>query len=245
MERIEKDYGYLLMEDGKIYGYYPSSSDQGYIYKDFEAFKSGEGICYISEYGIQELNEELADLEARHENITDPDDENFLSDEEYLEERADILRHCGETRQTIIDQILEAYGEDYMLTDEQAEYLAEQLLYEADWAYICTYIAEDMWIDDAIEFADITRPGLFTRHQHEAVMEGQTPSEYADRQLSYGELAELDEEFDTAFIVDEDCHDDKSEKGLGANARLTYIEERRIGLISGPAEFDCPEEFRK
>ena len=69
--------------------------------------------------------------------------------------------------------------------------------------------------------------------------------EYADRQLSYGELAELDAEFDGAFKVDEDCEDDWSETGLGANARLTYIEQRRTDQIDGPEEFDCPERFRK
>lgn len=43
-----------------------------------------------------------------------------------------------------------------------------------------------------------------------------------DRQLSYGELAELDAEFDGA-----------------------YMELRRPVKISGPEEFDCPERFRK
>jgi len=69
--------------------------------------------------------------------------------------------------------------------------------------------------------------------------------EGADRQLSYGELYELNREFDDAFVVDEDCEDDWSDKGLGANARLAYIEERRTGAISGPEEFDCPDKWRK
>lgn len=69
--------------------------------------------------------------------------------------------------------------------------------------------------------------------------------EEADRQLSYGELYELNREFDDAFVVDEDCEDDWSDKGLGANARLTYIEDRRTGAISGPDEFDCPDKWRK
>lgn len=69
--------------------------------------------------------------------------------------------------------------------------------------------------------------------------------EYTDRELSYSELAELDDEFDAAFIVDEDCEDDWSDNGLGANARIAYIEDRRTGRISGPEEFDCPERFRK
>ena len=68
---------------------------------------------------------------------------------------------------------------------------------------------------------------------------------YEDRSLSYGELIELDREFDNAFIVDEDCLDDWSDKGLGANARITYIEQRRTGLISSPEEFDCNEKWRK
>lgn len=66
-----------------------------------------------------------------------------------------------------------------------------------------------------------------------------------DRQLSYGELYELNREFDDAFVVDEDCEDDWSDKGLGANARLAYIEDRRTGVISGPEEFDCPDKWRK
>ena len=86
---------------------------------------------------------------------------------------------------------------------------------------------------------------IYAYHQYEAVMDEMTPKEYSDRQLSYGELAELDEEFDTAFIVDEDCLDDWSDKGLGENARIAYIEDRRTGVISGPDEFDCPEQFRK
>ena len=65
------------------------------------------------------------------------------------------------------------------------------------------------------------------------------------RQLSYAELAELDEEFDVAFIVDENCEDDWSDEGLGTNARISYIEDRRIGRISGPEQFDCPDRFRK
>lgn len=68
---------------------------------------------------------------------------------------------------------------------------------------------------------------------------------YEDRSLSYGELIELDREFDNAFIVDEDCLDDHSDIGLGANARLTYVEQRRTGLISSPEEFDCDEKWRK
>ena len=237
-KRIEKDYGTLILKDGKPCNYEGGNTDNGVVYKDYEAFRTGVGVCYISEYGLEEMDENLVDLEARFANSD-------MTDEEYREERAHILSVAGETRQTIIDQVREAFGDDYLMTDEQVEYFAEDVFELADWAYICTYLAENFDIDDYIEFDHIKGGGMFTKFQYEAVMNGQTPKEYADRQLSYGELAELDDEFDGAFIVDEDCEDDWSDKGLGANARISYIEDRRTGVISGPAEFDCPEKFRK
>jgi hypothetical protein len=235
-ERIEKDFGYLILQDGKIYDYEGAHTGQGFVYKDSEAMMTGKGVAYISEYALEELHENLADLEARYANSD-------MTDEEYWKDRERILAVPGETRQSIIDQIREAYEDDYMLTDRQVEFLAESIFWEADWAYISTYITDDFWIEDAIE-ADAAET-IFTYHQYEAILNGQTPKEFGDRQLSYGELAVLDDEFDTAFKVDEDCLDDWSETGLGANARITYIEDRRSGRISGPEEFDCPEQFRK
>lgn len=234
MERIEKDYGYILKDNTGVTYYHGGSTDNGIVYKDYEAFKSGEGICYIGEFGLEELEDKLEQLETRRQ---------FLSGEEYLQERAIILANCGETRQSIIEQVRQAFGDDYMMTDEQVEYFAEDVFGLADWAYISTYLAENFDIDDCIQY-DYEHGGtMFTYHQYEAVMNDMTPKEFADRQLSYGELFELDNEFDAAFIVDEDCEDDWSDKGLGANARITYIEERRTGMIDGPEQFDCPPQF--
>ena len=235
-ERIEKDFGYLILQDGKIYDYEGANTGQGFVYKDSEAMMTGKGVAYISEYALEELHENLVDLEARYANSD-------MTDEEYWKDRERILAVPGETRQSIIDQIREAYEDDYMLTDRQVEFLAESIFWEADWAYISTYITNDYWIDDAIE-ADAAET-IFTYHQYEAILNDMTPKEFGDRQLSYGELAVLDDEFDTAFKVDEDCLDDWSDKGLGANARISYIEDRRTGRISGPEEFDCPAQFRK
>ena len=109
-----------------------------------------------------------------------------------------------------------------MMTDEQVEYFAEDVFGLADWACIATYLAENFNIDDCIQYDHEHGGTMFTYFQYEAVMNDMTPKEFADRQLSYGELFALDEEFDTAFIVDEDCEDDWSDKGLGANARITY-----------------------
>ena len=174
MERIEKDCGYLLMENGEIYGYEGGQTDNGFVYKDYEAFKTGTGVCYISEYGLQHLHEELADLEARYEN-------SGMTDDEYWDERADILANCGETRQSIIDQVREAFGDDYMLTDEQVEYFAGDVFELADWASVATYLAENFDLDDLIEFDHNYNPEgrrLFSDFQYEAVMAGKYPSEY-------------------------------------------------------------------
>ena len=172
MERIEKDYGYMLKDKTGVTYYHGGSTDNGVVYKDYEAFKSGVGICYISEYGLEDLEDKLDELDQRKQ---------FLTGEEYLAERAEILEHCGETRQSIIEQVREAFGDDYMLTDEQVEYFAIDVFGLADWACIATYLAENFDLDDLIEFDHNYNPEgrrLFTEFQYEAVMHDMYPSEY-------------------------------------------------------------------
>lgn len=211
--------GFKVYDDNdNLIGYEGNNWGEGFIYKDYEAFHEKEGICYVCEFGFR-------------------DNTGFISVE-------DAEVH-GETHETIVQQVKDAWGEEYMLTDEQAEYFAENVLELAEWACIATYLAENFDLDDSIEYDGIRNGGIFTKFQHEAVANGQTPNEYADRQLSYGELMELDNEFDEAFVVDEDCEDDWSDKGLGANARLTYVEQRRTGLIDGPEDFDCDIKWRR
>lgn len=172
MERIEKDYGYMLKDKTGVTYYHGGSTDNGVVYKDYEAFKSGVGICYISEYGLEDLENKLDELDQRKQ---------FLTGEEYLAERAEILEHCGETRQSIIDQVRDAFGDDYMLTDEQVEYFAVDVFGLADWACIATYLAENFDLDDLIEFDHNYNPEgrrLFNDFQYEAVMHDMYPSEY-------------------------------------------------------------------
>ena len=172
MERIEKDYGYMLKDKTGVTYYHGGSTDNGVVYKDYEAFKTGVGICYISEYGLEDLEEKLGELDQRKQ---------FLSGEEYLAERAEILEHCGETRQSIIDQVRDAFGNDYMLTDEQVEYFASDVFQLADWACIATYLAENFDLDDLIEFDHNYNPEgrrLFNDFQYEAVMHDTYPFEY-------------------------------------------------------------------
>lgn len=169
--RIEKDYGAVILKDGKIYNYEGGHTDNGFVFKDYEAFKSGQGICYISEYELEALDDDLADLEARYENSE-------MSDEAYLKERDDILANCGETRNTIIDQVREAFGYDYLMTEEQVECFAWDVFGLADWACIATYLTENFDIDDCIEFDHIKGTGMFTQLQYDAVMAGKYPRDY-------------------------------------------------------------------
>lgn len=171
MERIEKDCGYLLKDRNGITYYHGGSTDNGVVYKDCEAFNTGEGICYISEFGLEDLEEKLGELDQRKQ---------FLTGEEYLAERKKILQECGETRQTIIDQVKEAFGDDYLMTEAQLEYFADDVFGLADWASICTYLAENFEIDDCVQFDEITGRGMFTDFQHEAVAQGMTPKEYKE-----------------------------------------------------------------
>ena len=177
MEKIAKDCGCVVIQNGRIVDYEGGATDNGVVFKDYEAFKTGKGICYIGEFGLQELHQNLADLEFRHDSITDENDEDFLPDKEYEEDMENILAECGETRQSIIDQVREAFGDDYLMTDEQVAYFAEDVFGLADWACIATYLAENFEIDDCIDYDD---KGFFNQLQHEAVKAGMTPKEYAE-----------------------------------------------------------------
>lgn len=205
----ETTVGQKIYENTNLIGFQASASDEGFIFKDKKAFNDNpDEICYIPEcawdYG---------------------DNRGMLS--------VELAKKYGETRNTIRQQIKDAWGEDYMLTDEQIDYLTEDVFQLADWACIATYLAENFEIEDIIEF----NSGVFTQFQKDAIANEMTPKEYSERSLSYEEIAKFDSEFDTAFVVDDECGDDESESGLGANARITYVEARRTGEVSGPEEF--------
>lgn len=213
--------GFKVYDDNNnLVGYEPDYCGEGCVYKDEDAFLNHpDEICYIAEHAFDDIEGDYMTVE---------------------EAKAE-----GETHKTIVEQCMDAWGEDYMLTDEQAEYFATDVFGLAEWACIQTYLTENFTIEDCIDFDGIKGTGIFTQFQIEAVMNGMTPKEYADRDLSYSELVQFGEEFENAFIQDKDCPDDWSDKGLGDNALLTYIDERRTGVISGPDEFNCDDKWRK
>lgn len=103
MERIEATCGYREIDDcGKV-TYYGGRTEDGFAYKDDKAYESGVGVCYVSEYGLDEQE--------------------------------------GETRQSIFDMVREAIQDnDLPVYAEFVKSIADDLYYNADWAYISTYL---------------------------------------------------------------------------------------------------------
>lgn len=106
--------------------YLRASGDQfspygnGVIYKNDDAFKAeNDEICYISEGGLDDIE----DLFIEGKDLTD----NEL-----------IEQGIAESYSSIIKQIIDAEFECNLTPHEIAEYL----YYNADWAYISTYIMQ-------------------------------------------------------------------------------------------------------
>lgn len=56
LQFIEKDMGSVAtLGNYKIFK--ADNGSQGFYYKDYDAFKSGNGVCYISEYGFDEKDD--------------------------------------------------------------------------------------------------------------------------------------------------------------------------------------------
>lgn len=121
---IERGYGQIVLKDGKVWNYKGGHTDNGFCFKDTEAYESGNGICYISENGLLDLEDNLAALDKHYK-------ENPLaSEEDYLNDRAFILKTAGYTRK----DILAITGGDIGVADD--------IFYNVDWQYPETYFAE-------------------------------------------------------------------------------------------------------
>lgn len=104
----------------------------GEVYKNTKAFKrKGDEVCYISEYGLQELAEqdhELTDKEIVEKGIGESYNSILQSCREYIDEVREAMVWHGATEK-----------EANKMTSEE---LAIDIFQSADWAYICTYLDE-------------------------------------------------------------------------------------------------------
>ncbi len=128
MKKIEVTCGYREeFENGEV-RYHGDSTFNGWCYKDIDAFKKGEGIIYIGEYSLQDLDENNGDAK--------------------LWTREMLL---NETRETLEQE----YPEEMYSNEKFVEFLAAAALEACDWQEPSTYLYE-LTYDESIEamFAD-------------------------------------------------------------------------------------------
>ena len=79
------------------FGRFGCYGNDGVIYKDEEAFKSGNGVCYIPEYGFENKDENdglLFEFSAKAVVGSEVEDNSYVAFSGYT--RADLEALCGE-----------------------------------------------------------------------------------------------------------------------------------------------------
>ena len=109
--KIEKVYpaGWKMeRNDETIYfgefGRFGCYCNDGVVYKDEEAFKSGKGVCYINEYGFDNSEEnarELFEFRAKEGVASDLEENSYTTTEGYT--RADLESLCEGTNIDVTD----------------------------------------------------------------------------------------------------------------------------------------------
>lgn len=132
--KIEKIYpaGWKMETDNEIYyfgeyGRFGCYCNEGVIYKDQEAFDTGKGVCYISEYGFDNSDENsgpLFEFDAKAAVASELEGNSYVATQGYT--RADLEALC-----------------------EGTGYDVEDLFDHLDWMYPDTLI--DEWLDDKEE----------------------------------------------------------------------------------------------
>lgn len=106
------------------YGQFGCNCNDGVIYKDEEAFKTGVGICYIPEYGFENLEgnqSELFKFSIKEAVASQLENNSYIATEGYT--RADLEDLC-----------------------EGTDFDVEDFFNHLDWAFPETMIEE--WLDD-------------------------------------------------------------------------------------------------
>ena len=125
IEHVKNGYGYKVIQDNAIIGYYGEYAQlgacEGVVYKDFDAWESGQGVCYINEYGFDNSEQNASELFqfSAKKSAT----KNGVVDNPYYTD-------CGYTKQDILSL---ADGNENMANElfDRAEWQAiETLLYE-------------------------------------------------------------------------------------------------------------------
>ena len=98
MEKNYKDVGAVLIENGKIIGYETGETDEGFVFKDIDAFINGTGVCYISEGEFEEFMEDLQKLKDSY-------GMDYIKDPNYRVDAQHLLDNVGWTREKLISLV--------------------------------------------------------------------------------------------------------------------------------------------
>lgn len=95
IEHVKNGYGWRVIDDQGNITYFGEYVYQGVIYKDYDAYKSGNGVCYIDEYGFeneeQNMNE-LFEFAAKKGVASELVDNPYFAKKGYT--RKDIIEVC-------------------------------------------------------------------------------------------------------------------------------------------------------
>ena len=124
--------GWKMETDDEIYyfgeyGSFGCYCNDGVVYKDQEAFESGNGVCYINEYGFENSDENMGPLfefGAKAYAASELEGNSYVAIQGYT--RADLEMLC-----------------------EGANFSAEELFNHLDW--MCPETLVDEWLDDEEE----------------------------------------------------------------------------------------------
>lgn len=101
--KIEKVYpaGWKLVTDDETYyfgeyGKFGCYCNDGVVYKDRQAFESGDGVCYISEYGFDNYDENgslLFEIEKKEAIASELEGNSYVAISGYT--RQDLIKLCN------------------------------------------------------------------------------------------------------------------------------------------------------
>jgi PKD repeat protein len=131
METINATIGYRTINEGEV-NYFGGKTDNGWCYKDLSAWESGEGIIYIGEYDLEEINEDCVI-------------------ESHSWSKKDWVKWVKEVCDTM--EFLE--GLDDVLANYIVDYIAYNVLLTCDWQDLSTYLYEWDFDNDREEIIEI------------------------------------------------------------------------------------------
>lgn len=133
--KIEKVYpaGWKMELDEKTiyfgeYGQFGCYCNDGVVYKDKDAFETGNGVCYIPEYGFENNDENstsLFEFNTKEAVASELEENSYIATEGYT--REDLEKLCEDTRfnaQDLFDHLDWMYPET--LVDEWIMYEDEE-----------------------------------------------------------------------------------------------------------------------